>query len=347
MRALSRSVAFSVAFVSRIALLLALLAAAPSTVLAGPLRVAATTPDLASLVERVGGDEVALTSFVRGGQDPHFIEARPSFIRDLSRADLFVHVGLQLESGWAPTLLRNARNPRIQPGAEGNLDASAVVPRLGVPSGVVDRSMGDVHAGGNPHYLTDPVNGMRVARAVRDRLAALRPEAAAGFAERTRVFEEELARRLVGTEAVSRHGAPALVSALLEDRLEGLLGEAPAGGWLGVMHPHRGRPVVADHDLWPYFAKRFGIEVIAFLEPLPGITPTTRHLSEVAEQIRQRGVRAILSASYFHPRYAEKLAAATGARVVPMANQVGARPGVDDYLQMLDWNVRKLADALD
>ena len=318
--------------------------AAPAS--AAELQVAVTTPDLASLAQAVGGDDVEVTAFVRGGQDPHFIEARPSFIRALSRADLFVHVGLQLEVGWAPALLRSARNSRVQPGAEGNLDASTAVPLLGALSGVVDRSMGDVHAAGNPHYLTDPVDGLRVARAIRDRLSLLRPELAERFAARTSAFETALITRLVGASLVEKHGSAPLVAAVLEDRLDEMLaGEAP-GGWLGAMRPYRGAQVVADHDLWPYFAKRFGLEVAAFLEPLPGITPTTKHLSEVAVLIEERGIRAILSSSYFHPRYAEKLAAATGARVVLMANQVGARPGVDDYLAMTDWNVEKLTDVL-
>jgi ABC-type Zn uptake system ZnuABC Zn-binding protein ZnuA len=314
---------------------------------AGPLRVAATTPDLASLAESIGGDEVEVVAFVRGGQDPHFIEARPSFIRVLSRADLFVRVGLQLEAGWVPALLRSARNRRIQTGASGNLDASSVVPRLGVLSGVVDRSMGDVHAQGNPHYLLDPVNGIRVARAIRDRLVALRAERAELFRANTDAFERALLNRLVGEAFLTAYGAPVVVEAMLSGELPERADEATLAGWLGAMRPHRGRAVVADHDLWPYFAQRFGIEVAAFLEPLPGITPTTKHLAEVAALMKSRQIRAILSASYFHPRYAKKVAKATGARVVEMANQVEAREGVDDYLEMIDWNVRHVADALE
>lgn len=314
---------------------------------AGPLRVAVTTPDLASLVEHVGGDEVEVTSFVRGGQDPHFVEARPSFIRVLSRSDLFVYVGLQLEAGWVPALVRSARNSRIHSGATGNLDASTVVPRLGVMGGVVDRSMGDVHAQGNPHYLVDPMNGIRVARAIRDRLGALRAERAEYFRSNTNAFEEAIWTRLVGEAWVAEYGTRAVADAMLAGvPLEGA-DESRLGGWLRAMRPHRGQLVVADHDLWPYYADRFGIEVVGFLEPLPGIAPTTKHLAEIADLVRARGIRAILSASYFHPRYAQKVAKATGARVVEMANQVGAREGVDDYLEMIDWNVRQVADALE
>ena len=314
---------------------------------AEPLRVAATTPDLASLVESVGGDAVEVTFFVRGGQDPHFVEARPSFIRVLSRSDLFVRVGLQLEAGWVPALVRSARNGRILPGAPGNLDASTVIPRLGVIGGIVDRSMGDVHAEGNPHYLVDPLNGIRVARAIRDRLVELRPELEEPFRANTAVFEEALLSRLVGEAWVADYGAAALAEAMLAGARPDGADKSRIGGWLGAMRPHRGRAVVADHDLWPYFAERFGIKVAAFLEPLPGITPTTKHLAEVVRLMQAKEIRVILSASYFHPRYARKVAKATGARVVEMANQVGARDGVDDYLEMIDWNVRQVANALE
>ena len=314
---------------------------------AEPLRVAATTPDLASLVESVGGDQVEVTAFVRGGQDPHFIQARPSFIRVLSRADLFVRVGLRLEAGWVPSLVRSARNGRIQPGSTGDLDASAVIPRLGVLVGTIDRSMGDVHAQGNPHYLADPVNGIRVARAIRDRLIRLRVEEAPFFEARAADFERTLLTRLLGEAWVIEYGAPVLAEAMLAGAMPEGADESKLGGWLRAMRTPQNRAVVADHDLWPYFAKRFGIEVVGFLEPLPGITPTTKHLSAIAELMNARGIRAILSASYFHPRYARKLAKATGAQVIEMANQVGAREGVDDYLGMIDWNVRQVADALE
>jgi len=313
---------------------------------ADPLRVATTTPNLASIVASVGGEDVEVTSFAKGGQDPHFVEPRPSFIRVLSRSDLFVSVGLQLEIGWVPPLLRNARNPRVQPGGEGALDASATIPLLGVQTGVVDRSQGDVHAAGNPHFLADPVNGIRVARVLRDKLAALRPDRAAAFREREARFEADALERLVGRAAVDAYGSDALVAAALEERLHDVVATDQLGGWLALMQPHRGKAVVADHDIWPYFAKRFGFEVAAFLEPLPGIAPTTRHLSELAEQMKNEGIRVILSAAYFHPRYAQKVAGATGATVVEMADQVGSREGTDDYLSMIDRNVRGLADAL-
>ena len=328
------------------ALVLLFLSSAAAPLSADPLHVATTTLDLASLVEAVGGEHVEVTAFVRGGQDPHRIEARPSFVRVLSRTDLFVTVGLQLEASWVTPLVRSARNARIQRGGSGKLDASESVPLEGVLTGPVDRSMGDIHATGNPHYLLDPVNGIRVARAIRERLEALRPEQAASFRTRAESFEERMIAGLVGQEVVDRYGAKALAEAILEDRLGEVVRDTELAGWLGAMRPHRGQRVVADHDLWPYFAKRFGIQVAAFLEPLPGITPTTRHLSDVSETMRAQQIRAILSAAYFHPRYAEKVADAAGARVLEMANQVGSRREVDDYWTMIDWNVRQVASAL-
>ncbi|RIK90389.1 MAG: hypothetical protein DCC71_25575, partial [Proteobacteria bacterium] len=171
---------------------------------AEPLRVIATVPDLADLARSVGGDAVDATSLVKGPQDPHFVEARPSFVRALHDADLLLAVGLELESGWLPALLQGARNARIAPGAPGHLDASDAVAPLEVPSAPVDRSMGDVHALGNPHYLTDPVRALHVAGAIRARLAALRPEESAGFDARYDTFARRLVAALVGAELAAR-----------------------------------------------------------------------------------------------------------------------------------------------
>src|SRR5919109_1753657 len=153
---------------------------------ARPLQVAVTVPDLGSLVREIGGDQIVVTVFAKGTEDPHFVEAKPSFIKTLSTADLFIQMGMELEMGWAPALQQNARNARVLPGARGFLDASAAITPLEIPSGPVDRSLGDVHPAGNPHYLLDPINGLRVGRLIRDKLIELRPE-------RQRYFEERYA----------------------------------------------------------------------------------------------------------------------------------------------------------
>ena len=281
---------------------------------AAPLRVCATVPDLGDLVQRVGGDEVAVTVFAKGGEDPHFVEAKPGFIRALSQADLFVEVGLELEVGWAPVLLKNARNVRVQPGQPGYLDASRAITPRDVPQGPVDRSMGDVHAAGNPHYLLDPENGRAVAVLIRDRLMALRPAGEAGFRERQGVLDRELAALTARAQA--------------------------------DLAPARGRKVVVDHNLWPYFAERFGLAVSAHLEPKPGLPPTTRHLGEVVERMRAEQIGLILTSPYFDARHARFVAERTGARVVALAHQVGARPGADSYPALIAYNVAQLKAAL-
>jgi len=341
--ALVRAAARGIA--AALALALAFAAAAPAA-LAAPLRVVATVPDLGNLTEIVGGDEVEVTTLVKGPQDPHFLEPRPSFVQALHRADVFVVVGMDLEVGWVPPLLRTARNPAIQPGAPGYVDASTAVAPLDAPAAPVTRAMGDVHPYGNPHYLTDPVNGLRVAALLRERLSALRPAAAPGFAARYARFAAALAARLVGPEAAGGRDPDALVRAVEEGRLDEALGGAAPGGWIGALRLAAGRPVVEDHKVWAYFARRFGLQIVQTLEPRPGIAPTTSHLEEVVAAVRERAVPLVLASTYFDPRHARWVAERTGARVVTLAHQVGAREGADDYLATVDRNVRAVAEAL-
>ena len=288
-----------------------------------------------------------MTVLVKGPQDAHFVEPRPSFIRALHDADLFVLLGLDMEIGWAPVLIRSARNPAVQPGARGHLDASAAVVPLEVPVGSVDRSMGDLHAYGNPHYLTDPVNGARVARLVRDRLASLDPAKSDVFAANALAFEEELARRLAGEEPTAELGAERVLALAEAGRLLETVDERglELGGWLGAVRPHRGARAIQDHRLWPYFARRFGLELIDTLEPLPGIPPTSRHLARVVERARDEQAVAILASPYFDPRHARWVSEKTGLPVLAMAHQPGAREGTPDYLATVEHNVRQWLGA--
>jgi ABC-type Zn uptake system ZnuABC Zn-binding protein ZnuA len=315
-----------------------------------PLQVAATVPELGSLVREIGGDQVAVTVFAKGTEDSHFVEAKPSFIKTLSQADLFIQIGMENEAGWVPVLLQNARNNRVLPGARGFLDASAAIVPLDVPTGQVDRALGDVHAAGNPHYLLDPVNGLKVARLIRERLIELRPERRHAFEQRYDVFRQRLGVALVGETLAQKYDAEKLAILYEAGKLDDFLmaqGDASRlGGWLGLLRPYAGARVVADHNLWPYFARRFGLSVVAFLEPKPGLPPTTKHLNEVMERMRAQRISVVLANPYFDPRAAQLVAQQTGARLVKMAHQVGARQGTDDYLQMVDYNVRQLAAAL-
>lgn len=290
----------------------ALLAAA--TAVAEPLRVCATVPDLGDLVRQIGGEEVAVTTLAEGVEDPHFVEARPGFVKALSQADVFVQVGMELELGWAGLLLQGARNARLATGTPGFIDASTVIRPLDVPVRV-DRSMGDVHAAGNPHYLLDPENGLQVAGLLAERLAVLRPERADYFAQRLAAFSGEL--------------------------------DAKERAWAAALAPHRGTRYVADHNMWGYFAARYGLESAGFLEPKPGLQPTTRHLQEVIGVVREQRVPVVLASPYYDPRHAQFVVQHTGAALVPLAHQVGSRAGADTYLNMVDYNVRTLAHALE
>jgi ABC-type Zn uptake system ZnuABC Zn-binding protein ZnuA len=326
------------------ALLAALAAATPA---AADLDVVTTTSDLGSLVRTVGGDAVEVTVLVPGPQDAHFIEPRPSFIRKLHDADLFVLMGLDLEIGWAPVLIRSARNAAVQPGSRGYLDASTAIEPLEIPTATVDRSMGDVHAYGNPHYLTDPINGVRVARLIRDRLATLDPTSEAAFAANTRAFEDSVVRALVGDAVARSLGSGRVIALAQEGRLLAVLEErgelGSLAGWLGRLQPHAGARAVQDHKLWPYFARRFGLDLIETLEPMPGIPPTSRHLQQVVERARAEHAAGILASPYFDPRHARWVSEKTGIPVVPMAHQPGARDGTDDYLATIDYNVGRWA----
>jgi ABC-type Zn uptake system ZnuABC Zn-binding protein ZnuA len=317
---------------------------------ARPLRVATTVPDLGSLVREIGGDQVAVTVFAKGTEDFHSIEAKPSFIKTLSEADLFIQMGMEMEQGWVPVLQQNARNAKVLPGARGFLDASMVITPLEVPSGTVDRSMGDVHPAGNPHYLVDPINGLLVAQLIRNKLIELRPERQKYFEERYSNFRQRLGAALVGEALAKKYDVEKLAvlfeAGKLSDFLRSQGEESLLGGWFALMLPYRGAKVVADHNTWPYFARRFGISVIGFLEPKPGLPPTTRHLNELIENMRPQGVKVILANPYFDPRFAQFVAERTGAQVVNIAHMVGARPGTNDYIAMIDYDVRQLAGAL-
>ncbi|CBE69031.1 MAG: zinc ABC transporter substrate-binding protein [Candidatus Methylomirabilis oxygeniifera] len=316
-----------------------------------PIAVCVTVTDLSSLAGEIGGDQVSVTVFAKGTEDAHFIEAKPSFIKMLSQCDLYLQVGMDLEIGWAPVLLQNARNGAVLPGGRGYVDASRVIARLEVPTSPVDRSMGDVHPLGNPHYLLDPLNGLKVARLIRDKLIELRPDRKSYFEDRYTSFHLRLGTALVGERLAKKYDFEKLALLYEHGKLAPFLkgqGEASLlGGWLGKMLPHFGTKVVADHNLWPYFARRFGIAVIGFMEPKPGIPPTTKQLGALVDLMRAERVGVVLTVSYYDPRHARFISQQTGARVVNLAHQVGARDGTDDYFAMVDYNVRKMAAALE
>lgn len=312
--------------------------------------VVTTTPDLARLVSAVGGTAVRVTALARGPEDPHFLAARPSLLTVLRSAEVLVETGRELEIGWLPLLVDNARNARILPGQPGRIDASTAVRALGVPEPGTDRSAGDVHAGGNPHYLLDPLCGLQVATLLRDRFTAAWPAEAATFAAGHQALRRALAVALVGEQAAARydHDAEQLLLACGRGTLSPLLREHgdALGGWAARLEALRGRAVVADHDLWLYLAERFGFTTPVLLEPRPGVPPSTAHLQQVVATARERSLAAILVAPYFPPQHAELVAKATGLRIAAMLHQPGGRGGDEDYVGFVDHNVQALAAAL-
>jgi ABC-type Zn uptake system ZnuABC Zn-binding protein ZnuA len=314
------------------------------------LNVVATVSELGSLVREIGGDHVEITVFAKGTEDAHFVEAKPSFVKILSRADVFIQIGMGMEIGWAPSLLQQARNRHLVPGAPGYINASTVIAPLQVASGAVDRSMGDVHPEGNPHYLLDPVQGLKVAQLIRDRLSELRPSHKVDFEARYATFHRHLGAGLVGEALATKYDVEKLALLADHDKLDTFLasqGELGLlGGWLGRMQAYKGTRVVVDHNQWVYFTQRFGLTVTGLMEPKPGLPPTTRHLRALIQTMRTQDVKLILLGAYFDPRHAQFLAQHTAAKVVNMAHQVGARPQTDDYFGMMDYNIQQIQTAL-
>ncbi len=279
------------------------------------LNVVATTPDVAALAKEIGGDQVSLTTLAKPSEDPHFVDAKPSFIVKLNRADALVEGGAELEIGWLPPLLEGARNSRLEPGAPGRINCSQGVELVEVPA-TLNRAKGDIHAAGNPHYLTDPVNGRIVAAHLAEVFSQLEPKSADTFRANLKRFTDELDAKL----------------AVWQKRLE----------------PFRGRHLVAYHDSWPYFARRFGLEIDLFLEPKPGLPPTPAHLAEVITRMKQENARVVLVEPYLNRRTAETVARDTGAVVVDAAYMPGGVKGAGDtYLQLIDYLVTSIAQALE
>ena len=320
-----------------------------TTVAAAPLRVVTTTTDLASIVRAVGGDRVQVKSLSNGIEDPHFVEAKPGFIRELARADVFVQTGMDLEVGWVPVLLQNCRNAKVLPGAAGFVDASRVIHRIYDKTGEVNRSMGDVHAAGNPHYLVDPAAGILVTNYIGERLSTISPAHAAAIQGRSQAYQRKLAIALWGSELTNQY-APVKLAGLLQKgggaalisflKRQGRAGSI--GGWMSALSGYRGQSVLVEHRFWPYFAKTFGLNVAEALEPIAGVDPTTRHLKKVIDVAKVTRPRAILALPYFPSRHARFVSENTGVKIVKMAHMPLSRPGTTDYFSMLEYNVRAL-----
>src|SRR5690349_15783119 len=242
------------------------------------LNVVATTPDFGAIAQEIGGDRIDLTTLAKPTEDPHFVDAKPSFIVKLNRADTLIEGGAELEVGWLPALLEGARNSKLDAGKPGRISGSEGISLLEVPS-ALDRSKGDIHAAGNPHYMTDPLNGKIVAEHIANSFCALDPKSCDYFKANLKQFEDKLNTKMAE--------------------------------WDKLLGPDKGKPVVTFHNYWIYFAKRFGIPMDLYLEPKPGIPPTPAHLAEVITKMKAENIKVIAVQPYQNRKTAETVASHT------------------------------------
>jgi len=298
----------------RILLLMAAVMMAAPAYAQSKLNIVTTTEDLASIAREVAGDRATIESIARGYQDPHFVEAKPSFILKLQKADLLIAVGRELEIGWLPPLIQQSRNGKIQPGAAGYLDASLGATILEIPTGNITRAMGDVHPLGNPHYWMDPENGKRIAKEIADKLSELRPNDRA-------YFEQQFTSVATRLDAAEKR-------------------------WLAQMAPYRGTKMVTYHRSFPNFAERFGLDIVGYVEPRPGIPPTPQHTLDLINEMKRQNVKLVLVEPYFDLKTPNAIGRETGAQVLVMPPSVGGVKEVTDYFKLFDYDINLLVDAI-
>ena len=297
-----------------IGLAVALVALAADTRAQGKLNVVATTEDLASIAQEVGGDRITIESLAKGYQDPHVVEAKPSFILKLQKADLLIVVGRELEIGWMPPLVQQSRNAKIQAGADAYLDASLHVKILDIPTGQITRAMGDVHPSGNPHYWLDPENGKIIARDIAAKLSQYRPNDKAYFDQRLADFTNRV------NEGLKR--------------------------WTSALAPYKGIKVVTYHRSYSNFADRFNTDVIGYVEPRPGIPPSPGHTLDVINEMKRQNAKLIFVEPYFDLKTPNAIGRSTGAQVLVLPPSVGGVKEVTDYIKLFDYDVNLLVEAI-
>ncbi len=277
------------------------------------LRVVTSLTDLKSIAELIGGDKVDVFAIATGFQNPHFVDPKPSYILKLAKADMFATVGLDLEIGWVPPLLNSARNANILKGGAGYVDASVNVPLLQVPSSV-NRGEGDIHIYGNPHYWLDPANGKIIAQDIYEALVRLDPEDQAYFQANLNKFNVQI--------------------------------DAKTKEWVAKMLPFKGTKIIAYHNEWPYFEQRFGLQIVDFLEPKPGIPPTPSQLAKVITEMKRDNIKIVITSPYFTAQSADLVARNVGGKVVTLATSVDADPSIKTYFDLFDYNIAQLIAAL-
>ena len=281
----------------------------PAPLWGRPLSVVTTTTDLAAIAEALGGERIKVRSIAKGAQDPHYIAAKPSYMRLLNRADLLLYVGLQIEIGWLRLLVQGARNPGLVA-----LNLSQGISVLEVPRGEITRALGDIHPEGNPHYWLDPRNGLIIARRIAGQLKALAPGDRAYFAERLRLFEIDLNGKIQR--------------------------------WEGQMKPYRGKKVVAYHKQWEYLARWLGLSIIGYVENKPGIPPAPKHVAGLIRRMREEKVKALMVASFINPTIPKSVAKKGGAKMVMLPASVGGEEGIKSYDGLFESIIGKVVNSL-
>ncbi|HKK46395.1 MAG TPA: metal ABC transporter substrate-binding protein [Balneolaceae bacterium] len=277
------------------------------------IKVVTTLPDLASITQYVGGDHVDVFSIAKGYQNPHFVDPKPSYIVKLSRADMFVTVGLDLELGWSPQLLQSSRNVQIQKGTSGYVDVSEGMPLLQVPT-TTSREEGDIHIYGNPHYWLDPDRGKLIAKKIYTHLVQIDPKNQVDYARNLKAFDDKIDQKLVE--------------------------------WERKMAPYQNTEVIAYHNEWVYFEQRFGLNIVDFLEPKPGIPPSPSQLVKIINEVKSRNIPLLINSPYFSSSSPEVVARNTNIKIVPLSTMTGGYDEIKNYFDLFDYNINKIIDAL-
>lgn len=278
------------------------------------LTIVTTTPDFASVAKEIGGDRVEVASLAKGVQDPHFVDAKPSFIRLLNQADILIEGGADLEVGWLPPLLESARNGKIQTGNPGRIVASTGISLSGVPTRPIDRSQGDVHPLGNPHFMLDPENGKIIGEEVTSTLCRLDAGSCESYRKNQTIFNQRLDQKI--------------------------------SDWMQRMAPYRGTKVITYHESWPYFAERFGLDVVGHVEPKPGIPPSPVHLESLIDLITREKVKVLIMEPYFGDQAPKFLAQKTGIQVLVFYPSVAPEAGINNYFDIFERNITRLTETL-
>ena len=319
---------------------------------APPLRVVTSLTTYGAIAREIVGDRGTVTAIAQGDEDPHFVQPKPSFVRILRDADLFVTTGLDLEL-WVPALLDRAGNRKILDGSPGYVAAYRGIDLLEVPTSV-SRSQGDIHVDGNPHIHTDPLNGIIIARNILAGLQRVSPGDAAFFAGREKDFERRVLEATMGPTLVSALTPATAFELLRTDRLQSFLAgqkyqgkplSEQLGGWLKQSQVFRGKEMACYHKEWAYFSRRFGVQCMTFIEAKPGIPPTPRHVQEVIALMKERKVPALFASNYFDRKQIQQVAERTGARAVIVPENTEGAPGVNTYFDLVNIWITSLTAA--